>query len=272
MKISIIGTGAFGLAISKMFHKNNNKIYLWSKFEKEINKLKKENKFMEVDLPKDYNYTTNIQECIKDSNLIVIAIPVEFIDETIKILKEHYQNTPILVASKGIEQNTNLFAIDIIKKHINTNNIGVISGGTFAIDMLKEKPMGLTLATTSNEIKNIINNTLKNELLDIQYSEDIIGTELCGSYKNIIAIASGIINGINYGDSSKYYLITKAIYELKNIIESLNGNKNTLLTYAGIDDTYMTCSSNNSRNFTLGNLIGQKNIEKIKEFKKNNTI
>ena len=273
MKISIIGSGAFGLALATMFNKNeNNNIYIWSKFQEEIDNLKNENKFMNVDLSKKYNYTTNMEECLNNSNLIIIAIPVAFINDTTKLIKEYYNNIPILVASKGIEQKTNLFAIDIVKNIINTNDIGVISGGTFAIDMLQNKPMGLTLATTSNILKETINKTLKNENLDIQYTKDIIGTELCGSYKNIIAIASGIITGLEYGDSSKFYIITKAIYELENIIVSLHGDKETILSYAGIDDIYMTCSSTNSRNFTLGTLIGKRKQKEIEDYKQKNTI
>ena len=273
MKISIIGSGAFGLALATMFNKNeNNNIYIWSKFQEEIDNLKNENKFMNVDLSKKNNYTTNMEECLNNSNLIIIAIPVAFINDTTKLIKEYYNNIPILVASKGIEQKTNLFAIDIVKNIINTNDIGVISGGTFAIDMLQNKPMGLTLATTSNILKETINKTLKNENLDIQYTKDIIGTELCGSYKNIIAIASGIITGLEYGDSSKFYIITKAIYELENIIVSLHGDKETILSYAGIDDIYMTCSSTHSRNFTLGTLIGKRKQKEIEDYKQKNTI
>ena len=272
MKISIIGCGAFGLAIAKRFYNKNNEIYLWNKFNNEIDRLKEEKKYMGEDLPGDYKYTTNISECIKDTKLIVIALPLAFIKDAVILMKEYYHNEPIIIGSKGIEQGTNKFAYEIISNILKTNNIGIISGGTFATDMIKNKPIGLTLATNSKELKEIINISLKNNDLDIQYTNDIIGTELCGAYKNIVAIASGIINGLEYGDSSKFYLITKAVYDLKELTISLGGNKDTILTYAGIDDLYMTCSSNSSRNFTFGNLIGKGNKKDINDYKKTTTI
>jgi len=273
MKISIIGTGAYGLALATMFNENKNNITMWSKFETESNKLKTTNEFKGNKLPTTLNYTINMEECIKDSDLIVIAIPVAFITETIEELKKYYNNQCILIASKGIEQKSNLFAIDIVKKNIKVKDIGVISGGTFATDMLKKEPMGLTLATKSNKLKNIVLNSLKNEYLKIQTTKDIIGIELCGSVKNIMAIASGMIDGLSYGDSTKFLFITKAIYEIQYLIETFGGNKKTILTYAGIDDISMTCSSSNSRNFTLGKLIGNNNPkEEIETYKKETTI
>ena len=195
MKITIIGTGAYGLALGSMFSLNNNDIIMWSKFENEVNDLKTNRKFKGIDLPKNIKYTTDMELCIKKSDLIVIAIPVAFIKSTIEELKKYYHNTPILIASKGIEQNTNLFAIDIIKNNMNVKEIGVIAGGTFATDMLKREPMGLTLATSSNNLKNIVLNTLENKYLKIQTAKDILGVEICSSVKNIMAIASGIIDG-----------------------------------------------------------------------------
>ena len=163
MKIAIIGTGAYGLALGSMFSLKNNDIIMWSKFENEVNDLKTNRKFKGIDLPKNIKYTTDMELCIKKSDLIVIAIPVAFIKSTIEELKKYYHNTPILIASKGIEQNTNLFAIDIIRNNMNVKEIGVIAGGTFATDMLKREPMGLTLATSSNNLKNIVLNTLENK-------------------------------------------------------------------------------------------------------------
>ena len=275
MKISIIGTGAYGLALATMFHEteNKNNITMWSKFEEESNILKNTNKFKNYKLPTTINYTTNMEECIKNSDLIVIAIPVAFITDTVKELKKYYENQSILIASKGIEQNTNNFSVNIIKKIIKVKDIGVISGGTFATDMLKKEPMGLTLATKSTKLKNLVMKTLKNEYIKIQTTKDITGVELCGSIKNIMAIASGIIDGLNYGDSTKYLFITKAIYEIQNLIEAFAGDEKTILTYAGIDDICMTCSSTNSRNFTLGKLLGENTPkEKIEQYKKETTI
>lgn len=273
MKISILGTGAFGLALATMFCENKNNVIMWSKFDEEVNHLRKTNSFHGQTLPNTIKYTTNMQECIEDCDLIVIAIPVSFISDTVFELKKYYQNQCILIASKGIEQKSNLFAINIINNYIKVNDIGVISGGSFATDMMKKEPMGLTLATKSKYLKEIVLNSLKNEYLKIQTTEDIIGVEICGSVKNIMAIASGIIEGLHYGDSTKHLFITEAIYEIQNLISLFGGNKDTIFTYAGIDDISMTCSSSNSRNYSLGKLIGNNNSkEEIENYKKETTI
>lgn len=273
MKISILGTGAYGLALATMFCENKNNVIMWSKFDDEVNRLRNTNSFRGQTLPNTIKYTTNMQECIEDCDLIVIAIPVAFISDTVFELKKYYQNQCILIASKGIEQKSNLFATNIVNNHIKVNDIGVISGGTFATDMMKKEPMGLTLATKSNYLKEIVLTSLKNEYLKMQTTEDIIGVEICGSVKNIMAIASGMIEGLHFGDSTKHLFITEAIYEIQNLISLFGGSKDTILTYAGIDDISMTCSSSNSRNYSLGKFIGNNvSKEEIENYKKETTI
>lgn len=265
MKITILGCGMFGTALSCMFRENNCKIKMWDKFDNNFDNLRKK-------YP-DTLFTTNLEESVKDTNLIVIAIPIPFLEESIKELKKYYKNEDILIASKGINIKDGLFAHQIIEKHITPNNIGAISGGTFAIDMQTQKIMGITLGTTSATLKTTIENTLKNKYLKVQYTNDLIGVEICGSIKNIMAIGFGILDGADYPESTRFLYLTKAIYEIDNFIQSLDGNKNTIMTYAGIDDIMMTCTSSKSRNYSLGKLIGQnKDINTIKEYLKNNTV
>ena len=265
MNITILGCGAYGTALSTMFQENNCNIKMWNKFEKTFIELQKKNK--------NIFYTTNMKESIINSELIVIAIPIPFLDETMKELKKYYKNQNILIASKGIDINNSLFAHEIIEKHINVKNIGVISGGTFAIDMQNKKIMGLTLGTKSTELKKQVKKTLENKYLKIQHTNDLIGTEICGSIKNVIAIANGILDGANYPESTRFLFLTEAIYEINSLIISLNGNEKTILSYAGIDDIMMTCTSTKSRNHSYGYLIGKNTSkEQIEKFKKENTI
>ena len=265
MNITILGCGAYGTALSTMFQENNCNIKMWNKFEKTFIELKKKSK--------NIFYTTNMKESIINSELIVIAIPIPFLDETMKELKKYYKNQNILIASKGIDINNSLFAHEIIEKNINVKNIGVISGGTFAIDMQNKKIMGLTVGTKSTELKKQVKKTLENKYLKIQYTNDLIGTEICGSIKNVIAIANGILDGANYPESTRFLFLTEAIYEINSLIISLNGNEKTILSYAGIDDIMMTCTSTKSRNHSYGYLIGKNTSkEQIEKFKKENTI
>ncbi|MEE3343619.1 MAG: NAD(P)H-dependent glycerol-3-phosphate dehydrogenase [Bacilli bacterium] len=264
MNITILGCGVYGTALSTMFKENKCKIKMWDKYDNNFPQLKKENN--------DIIYTTNMKESLINSNLIVIAIPIPFLEETSKELKKYYQNQNILIASKGIAQNS-LFAHEIIGQYIQTKNIGVISGGTFAIDMKNKNIMGLTLGTKSELLKKQIKSSLENKYLKIQYTNDLIGTEICGSLKNVMAIAYGILDGANYPESTRFLFLTEAIYEINNLITHLDGNSKTIMSYAGIDDIAMTCTCSKSRNYTFGMLIGKNSSKEIiEEYKKNNTI
>ena len=278
MNITILGTGAYGLALSSMFLENNCNITMWTKTEEEKIRLKNDRCNKKV-LPDYYisdkiNITNNLEESIKNANVIVIAIPVKFITNTIIELKKYYKkNQHICIASKGIEQGSCLFIASIIKKNINTNKFCVISGGTFAVDMIKKVPLGLSLASKSKETINIMKKTLQNEYLKLIPTNDIFGVEMYGAIKNVIAIASGMIDGMGYPESTKCMFITKSLNDIVNLIYEMGGNKKTILTYAGIGDLLLTCNSTKSRNYFFGKMIGERiEKEKIEEYKENTTI
>lgn len=278
MNITILGTGAYGLALSSIFLENNCNVTMWTKLEDEKEMLEKDRCHRKV-LP-DYKisdkivFTTDMEMAIKDANLIVIAIPVKFISGTMMELKKYYRkNQHICIASKGIEQGSCLFITSIIKKYIKTSKICVISGGTFAIDMIKKVPLGLSLAAKNKSTINIMNKTLQNEYLKLIPTNDIFGVELCGAIKNVIAIAGGMIDGMGYPESTKCMFITKSLNDIMNLIYDMGGNKKTILTYAGIGDLLLTCNSDKSRNYTFGKMIGKKIDKKvIDEYKENTTI
>ena len=167
MKITILGCGAYGLALSEMFSLNNCDITMWTILEEEKNELEKERTNKRV-LPnfkvnKNIKFTTDIQEAIKGSNLIVIAIPVKFVNNVVSQLAPIIKKSQhICIASKGIEQGSLLFVSSIVNKAIKTKKIAVISGGTFAIDMVTHVPMGLTLATKNNATEKLIIKALQN--------------------------------------------------------------------------------------------------------------
>ena len=278
MNVTILGTGAYGLALSSMFLENNCGITMWTKHEEEKELLEKEKCNKKV-LP-DYiisdkiKITSNLKNAVNNADLIVIAIPVKFVNNVVVELKEYYNKKQhICIASKGIEQGSCLFIANIIKKHINTKKICVISGGTFAVDMIKKIPMGLSLASKNKSTIDIMKKTLQNEYLKLVPSNDIFGVEMYGAVKNVIAIATGIIDGIGYSESTKCMFITKALNDIVNLIYDMGGNKKTILTYAGIGDLLLTCNSTKSRNYSFGKLIGEKVDKKIiDEYRENTTI
>ena len=190
-----------------------------------------------------------------------------------ELAKYYKKNQHICIASKGIEQNSCLFVADVLKKYIKTRNLAVISGGTFAIDMYKECPLGLSLATKNKETEYILKQSLQNKYLKLRTTNDIIGIEICGSIKNVIAIASGMLSGMGYPDSTSCMFITESLNDIKNLIKSLGGNKNTILSFAGFGDLLLTCTSVKSRNYTLGKMLGEKRPQsEIDEYINNTTI
>lgn len=278
MNVTILGTGAYGLALSSMFLMNNINLTMWTKHEGEKKEIESEGCNKKVlpnyQVSKKIKITTDLEEALKNANLIVIAIPVKFVRNTIIEMKKYYnKNQHICIASKGIEQDSCLFIANIIKRHINTKKICVISGGTFAVDIVEGVPVGLTLASKNSSTIKLMKKTLANKNLELQVTGDIFGVEMYGAVKNVIAIASGMIDGMNYPESTKSMFITKALNDVMNLIYYLGGNKKTILTYAGIGDLLLTCTSTKSRNYSFGKMIGEgRSKEEVDDYINNTTI
>ena len=277
MNVTILGTGAYGLALSKRFLMNNCNVTLWTAIMDEYNMIKNERINKQV-LPTYYiddriKIESDLKEALLNVNLIVVAIPIKYISNVIKQVSEFYNGASICIASKGISQDDFLFPYDIVKKSIDTDKIGIISGGTFAIDMINDIPLGLVAASKDDETLNLIDKCLKNDLLKIEKSNDIIGAEIFATMKNIVAIGCGIIDGMNYPESSKCLFFTKCFNDISNFVLYFGGDKNTAYTYAGIGDLFLTCTSLKSRNYTLGNMIGKKiDANEINKYLENTTV
>lgn len=276
MNIAIIGTGAYGMALASIFHTNKCNIKMWTNSIDEANMLIKNKKSNKIDftIPDNIIISTNLKEVVTNTNLIMIAIPAKFLDSVSKELNNYYNKKQIIcIASKGIEQNTCRFLYDVIKENIHNSTIAIISGGTFAEDIIKKVPIGLTLATKNNHAKELIINSMQNNYIKLRPTTDIIGTEICGSIKNVIAIAAGMLDGMGYPVSTSSMFITESLHDIKALIKALGGNKKTILSFAGFGDLLLTCTSTKSRNYTLGTLIGKREEkEKINTYIENTTI
>lgn len=272
MKILILGAGAYGLALATILSdKNDVKVY--SVIKEEIDNLnetyKNEKLFPNIELPKKIRFTNDIKIATYNIDLIIIAIPTDYINDTLSLFKEYLkEDINICIASKGINNDTKEFAYDIIRKLAN-NNISILSGPSFAIDTINRENIILTLAGNDvDKVKDIFPSYIK-----IETTNDIIGVELCGTLKNIFAISCGILEGMKVSESTKASFLNKIIVEVRNIIASFGGNTETIFMAAGIGDIILTCSSKKSRNFSLGYLIGNKNDnQEIQNYLKSNTV
>lgn len=275
MKIAVLGAGAYGIALSSIFYQNGHEVHIYTPSEEEKKQLKKTKvspKLSNYEIPRKMKITTDFESCIKKSDLIVISVPAFAVDNISRELAKIYSSKQhILIASKGIEQETCLFLVDVLKKHVDTDKYAIIAGPTFATDIVTNTPIGLSIASTNEKTIKLVKKLMCNKTTKLRETTDIIGLEICSSVKNVMAIASGILHGMKVPDSTKALFLTEALNDIKELIDALGGDKKTILSFAGFGDIYMTCSSENSRNFTLGKLIGEGKTKRVIDNYKNTT-
>ena len=278
MNIAILGTGAYGIALALMFHKNNNSIKMWTKFEDEKDRILKEHENSKVmpgiKIPKDIIISTDFNEVVNDANLIVVAVPAAFVDDvSFELSKCYHEDQYVLLASKGIERDSCLFVGDIFRRHVKTKRYAIISGPSFAVDIVTNCPIGLTLASENKKTREVVRKALESDSIKLRDSRDVIGVEICGSIKNVIAIAAGILDGMGYPESTQAMFIVESLHDIKELISKLGGERKTILSYAGFGDLLLTATSKKSRNFSFGYLLGSNASKKeIDEYVKNTTI
>lgn len=278
MKISVIGLGVYSLAISKMLaKKDENEIVIWTenneKYE-EYKKTKKVASVFDTKLPKNIKISASMENVLENTNLIYIITASKYVDIVTKQMKPYYNpEIPVCIASKGIEESREELLSNIVKNALKTNNIAVISGPTFAVDILNNEPVALALASKTKKAKEYVLNTLANDTLKLRPSKDMIGIQMCGSIKNVIAIASGILSGLGYSNSTQSFLINESLHDIKDIIKIFGGNPKTILSFAGVGDLMLTCTSTKSRNFSFGVIVGStKDQNKINEYLATHTV
>ena len=276
MKVGILGCGAYGLALTSILSKNNVDTTIWTHREEEKIELEKtriSKKMPEFKIPGDIKITSDINEAVTDKDLVVIAVPAfAFEETTIKLIKCLKRKTHVLIATKGIQQDTCMFLNDVFRQY-SKNKYGIISGPTFASDIIKGSPIGFTLATATLSTEKAVRKCFENDTTKFRRSRDIKGVEICGSIKNVMAIASGMLEGMGVTDSTRALFLTESMNDVKNLIKALGGRKKTILGFAGFGDILMTCTSKESRNFSFGYLIGKGASKKeVDEYLENTTV
>lgn len=277
MNITILGAGAYALGLALRFNKNKNKIIIWSAVKEEIDSLTKtkmnERALPGIKMPSNFIYTTNTKKALEGSNIVVIAVATKFLSSVCEEIKPYVKNKHILIASKGIEQETNSFASNIVKNKLKTKKLCTLSGPSFAKDMAQDELVGLSLATTNSKTKQIVINALSSDTLKIRVTNDFLGVELCGTLKNIIAVTSGMLDGMKISESTKAMFLTESINDTRKLIRKLGGNEKTIMSFAGFGDILLSCTSSSSRNYTYGKLLGNGESKKeLEAYLKSNTV
>lgn len=277
MKIAIIGTGAYSSAIAEQLYKKNKNIIMWTesqeKYEDYIKKRCITGIIENHSLPKDIKLTTSYEEAIKDAEIIFLVPAAAYVGKICQDIKDLVTKKQIVcIASKGIDNNKCEFLSDITSNTLKTKKIANISGPSFAVDMLSNNPIGLSIASKNKKIIKTIKDVLSNDTLKLRESNDPIGIQICGSIKNVIAVASGILDGLGYPESTRSFLITESLHDIKELISKLGGNPKTILSFAGVGDLLLTCTSTKSRNFSFGRVLATGDKKKIAAYLNENTV
>ena len=267
--ICIIGSGSWGVALGVHLAKLGNNVKIWSFSEEErdlINNEKKCKFLPNITLPEGIYCTTSYEEAISGSEIILHVTPSKFTRNIVRGYKEYVTNQPIVICTKGFENETLSTLDDVISEEIPNAKIAALSGPSHAEEVSIGVPTAIVVASKDINLANEIRDIFMNETLRVYTSTDLKGVELGGALKNIIAFCAGISAGMGLGDNTFAALITRGLHEISLLGEVLGGNKQTFYGLTGLGDLIVTCLSEHSRNRRAGKLLGQgKNIEEIRK-------
>ncbi len=266
-KVSVIGAGSWGTALASLLHKNGHEVTVWSILEDEIEMLNVNREHLDklpgVKLPEDMVFTTNLQEAIVGKEVLVLAVPSPFTRNTSKKMKEFVVPGQIIVnVAKGVEESTLMTLSEIIEEEIPQAEVAVLSGPSHAEEVGKGIPTAIVVGAKKRKTAEMLQNMFMNDVFRVYTSSDVLGIELGGALKNVVALAAGIADGLGYGDNSKAALITRGITEIARLGMAMGARFETFCGLTGIGDLIVTCASMHSRNRRAGILIGQgKNMD-----------
>ncbi len=261
-KAGVIGAGSWGTALALLLHKNGHEVTLWSILEEEVAMLKKEHeqkdKLPGVKLPEDMLFTTDLKEAVKDKDVLVLAVPSPFTRSTAKLLREAVEDGQIIVnVAKGIEEHSLKTLSEIIEEEVPQAVVAVLSGPSHAEEVGKGIPTTIVVGAKRKDTAEYLQTLFMSDVFRVYTSSDVLGIELGGALKNVVALAAGIADGLGYGDNTKAALITRGITEIARLGTAMGAKFETFCGLTGIGDLIVTCASMHSRNRRAGILIGQ---------------
>ena len=260
MNIAIIGTGTWGVALAVHLSRMNNNIKMWSYLQEEADdiNINKKCKFLpNVQLDNNIKAFTNMKEVIEDTDIIIHVTPSKFVRETIKKYKEYVTDQKLVMCAKGFEEESLYTLSQVIEEELPNVKYAILSGPSHAEEVSLQIPTAIIVASEDNEIALLIQNLFMNENMRVYTSDDVIGVELGGALKNIIAFCAGISTEIGLGDNSFAALITRGLAEISRLGTAMGGKKETFYGLSGLGDLIVTCMSEHSRNRRAGRLIGK---------------
>lgn len=261
-KISVLGAGSWGTALSLLLYNNGHQVVLWSALENEVSMLREKRehtaKLPGVKLPEDMEITTDLAACLEDPDVVVLAVPSPFTRSTAKQMAPYVRpGQKIVNVAKGVEENTLMTLSEIIEQEIPGANVCVLSGPSHAEEVGRGLPTTCVVSARTRETAEYLQSIFMSPVFRVYTTPDILGVELGGSLKNVIALAAGTADGLGYGDNTKAALITRGITEIARLGVKMGAKIETFYGLSGMGDLIVTCASVHSRNRKAGYLIGQ---------------
>ena len=261
-RVGVIGAGSWGTALAVVLAKNGHQVTVWSIIEDEITMLKEKHEHVDklpgVKLPDSMEFTTDLEQAVKTSDMLVLAVPSIFTRSTAKSMAPFVKDGQIIVCvAKGIEETTLMTISDIVEQEIPNADVAIMCGPSHAEEVGVGLPTTVVAGARTKATAEKVQDVFMNEVFRVYTSPDVLGMELGGSLKNVIALAAGVADGLGFGDNTKAALITRGIAEISRLAIAMGAKAETLAGLTGIGDLIVTCASKHSRNRKAGMLIGQ---------------
>lgn len=261
LRLAFLGGGSFGTAMANLAARNGCDTTLWVRNKRTVRsmaKLKVNKKYLPgYKLDERLKYSHDLADTVKDKDIIFLAVPSLAFRETLKSIAPFITGQSIVSLTKGMEKDTFALMSDIIREELPEVNFGVMSGPNLAIEIMKNMPSATVIASDSEPLRHAVQAALHSAFFRVFASDDIRGVELGGALKNIYAIAMGMAAAYDVGENTKAMLLTRALAEMSRFGVETGANPLTFLGLSGVGDLYATCSSELSRNYRIGNMLGR---------------
>lgn len=260
-KVAFLGGGSFGTALGILLADKGLEVSIYDRNKSvvdDINLNKKNDKYIkDLVIPKNVTAFNDLDEALKDIKFLVLAVPSHVVRAASRSIKGKISSDVIIVSiAKGIEEGTNLRLSEVIEEELPNNKVVILSGPSHAEEVAFDIPTTVVVSSKDKEAANIVQDLFMTNNFRVYINEDLVGVEIGGAVKNIIALAAGVCDGIGYGDNTKAALMTRGMAEIVRVGMKLGGKPETFLGLTGMGDLIVTCTSLHSRNRRAGYLIG----------------
>ncbi|MEN9305746.1 MAG: hypothetical protein RLY76_1014 [Actinomycetota bacterium] len=264
MKISLLGTGQWGTALAQVLCDAGNEVLLWGRNQEVVTEINNQHRnsrsLPNVELPKTLRATNQITEAFKDTEMIVLAVPAQSLRENLQQWRGLFsRDIPIVSTLKGIEVATQLRMTEVIQQvlEIPDEKLAILTGPNLAREVVLRQPAGAVAASTSQELADLTANTFNAPYFRVYTSNDVVGCELAGAAKNVIALAVGMAIGMGFGENTQSLVITRGLNEVTRLGMARGAMPLTFVGLAGVGDLLATCGSPLSRNRSFGEVLGR---------------